>query len=256
MKTFCFTIDDNIRFLEQLTSGDYASMFEHPYLSLMRRLHDKYDLRVQLNLFYQNDTFDLSYMTDKYIEEWRENSHWLKMSFHSRRENVNPYENSGYEEVYGDCLQVHSEIQRFAGADTLADTTTIHYCLATDEGIRALEDNGVRGLLGLYLVKGNMRSSYQNTPTQCDSIRRGEIVRQGGISYAGIDIVLNMYTTDEILSMLPSFEDREHISVMIHEQYFYPDYKAYQPDFADKLDATFEYLTTRGYESKFFEEVL
>lgn len=256
MKTFCFTIDDNIRFLEQLTSGDYASMFDHPYLSLLRRLHDKYDLKVQLNLFYQNSTFDLSSMTDEFADEWRANSSWLKTSFHSRLENVNPYASSSYDEVYSDCREVHSEIVRFAGVDTLASTTTLHYCLATEGGIRALEDNGVRGLLGLYLVRGVERSSYQNTPSQCELIRLGEIVGDGEMSYAGIDIVLNMYTTEEILSLLPDFEDREHISVMIHEQYFYPDYKAYQPDFEAKLDATFEYLTTRGYQSVFFEDIV
>jgi hypothetical protein len=43
---------------------------------------------------------------------------------------------------------------------------------------------------------------------------------------------------------------------MIHEQYFYPDYKRYQPDFEEKLEKTFEKLTDNGYESVFFEETL
>ena len=62
---------------------------------------------------------------------------------------------------------------------------------------------------------------------------------------------------DLILQQLPSSKlNSAQLFPELHEQYFYPNYKAYQPDFADKLDATFEYLTTRGYESKFFEEVL
>ena len=43
---------------------------------------------------------------------------------------------------------------------------------------------------------------------------------------------------------------------MIHEQYFYPDYKNYQPDFEEKIDAAFGFLTENGYESIFFEEYI
>jgi hypothetical protein len=43
---------------------------------------------------------------------------------------------------------------------------------------------------------------------------------------------------------------------MIHEQYFYPDYHAYQPDFADKLESTFAYLCENGFESTFYQNVI
>ena len=101
-RKFCFTVDDNIRFLKELNGQQYPSIFSHPYLAMYRRLHEKYGLKVQLNLFYEADGFDLSQMTDKYRDEWLENSDWLKLSFHSRRENVEPYRSSGYREVYED----------------------------------------------------------------------------------------------------------------------------------------------------------
>ena len=53
MKTFCFTVDDN--FLKELTEGNYNSIFDHPYLALYRRLHERYGLKVQLNLFYRTE---------------------------------------------------------------------------------------------------------------------------------------------------------------------------------------------------------
>ena len=43
---------------------------------------------------------------------------------------------------------------------------------------------------------------------------------------------------------------------MIHEQYFYPDYPYYQPEFEDKLDTVFTALRAAGYESTFFENTL
>lgn len=253
-KRFCYTVDDNIRFLKELTEGEYSSLFDHPYLAMYRRLHEKYGLRVQLNLFYLCPGFDLSRMTDRYRKEWEEHSHWLKLSFHSKLENSRPYENSGYDEVYADCAAVHREILRFAGKRSLASSTTVHYCLATAEGLRALYDNGVRGLLGLYGAEQKPNRSYQSTESECARLRAGETVTSSGIAYGGIDVILNAYDIASILTRLTAISDRPLVKVMIHEQYFYPDYPRYQAEFEEKLDATFSCLVAEGYKSCFFEE--
>ena len=80
------------------------------------------------------------------------------------------------------------------------------------------------------------------------------IVTKGTIAFAAIDIVMNSFSRDEILAKLKALSDRDAIRVMIHEQYFYPDYPAYQPDFEEKLNAAFSYLKSLGYKSRFFEE--
>lgn len=256
MKKFCFTVDDNIRCFKWLTFGSYDGIFGHPYLGVYKRLHEQFGLKVQLNLFYKDEEFNLSDMTARYKSEWRENSDWLKLSFHSREENVKPYEFSKYDEVFFDCANVQREIIRFASPSALAITTTIHYCLATSDGIKALKDNGVAGLLGLYGDEICPRASYRNTEKECEEIRRGGVVFNGGIGYAGIDIVLNNYSAEEILLRLNALKDREFIKVMIHEQYFYSDYRFYQRDFEEKLCATFDFLSINGFESVFFEECI
>lgn len=255
LKTFCFTVDDNIRVLKEITEGMPKSIFDHPYLSVYKRLHEKFGLKVQLNLFYKTEGFDLSQMTDIYRDEWTENSDWLKLSFHSDHENVKPYESSGYSEVFEDCQRVHNEILRFAPS-SLAGTTTIHFCVATAEGLAALKDNGVQGLLGLFGTDEAPRCSYGINETYSKELRNGKTVKLDGISYAAIDIVLNCFKKEEILDRLNSLKDRCDIKVMIHEQYFYSGYRYYQPDFEEKLVATFEYLTKSGYKSYFFEELL
>ncbi len=254
MKHFCFTVDDNIRFLRELTEGDYGCIFDHPYLAMYKRMHEKYGVAVQLNLFYEAEDFDLSRVTDRFSEQWQACADWLKLSFHSRLENVRPYELSAGGEVAEDCRAVHKEILRFASKKSLAKTTTVHYCLATEDGIAALYENGVRGLLGLYGTDDTPRVSYQSTPAECEKIRKGEVVCRGGMSYAAIDIVLNTCSKEEIICRLRSLLSRERIGIMIHEQYFYPDYRKYQIDFEKKLDAAFGLLTENGYKSLFFEE--
>ena len=254
MKTFCFTVDDNIRFLKEITENAYRSIFEHPYLAMYKRLHERFDLKVQLNLFYRTDDFDLSQMSSAYRSEWEGNADWLKLSFHSDFEKVKPYEFSSYDEVYGDCQKVNEQILRFSSPATLAKTTTIHFCLATADGLRALADHRVLGLLGLFGDDENPRTSYGLKRGEATGIRHGEIVKSGSISFASIDIVLNCFSKEQILTQLENLLDRNEIRVMIHEQYYYPDYAWYQPDFEEKLAATFSFLTAHEYKSCYFED--
>jgi hypothetical protein len=257
MKTFCFTVDDNIRFFKEITKNKVDSIFDHPYLAVYKRLHDKFGIKVQLNLFYNDEEFDLSSMTTCYYDEWVKNADWLKMSFHSKYENVKPYEFSGYDEVFTDCKKVNDNIIRFASSKCLAKTTTIHYCLATNDGLSAVIDNGVLGLLGLFGTNDTPRTSYGLSLDKASVIRDGNFIKDGNLTFGAIDIVLNSFTIDDILQKLSDKSvDRRHINVMIHEQYFYKDYFMYQPEFEEKLYKTFNYLTANGYNSKFFEELL
>ena len=256
IKTFCFTVDDNIRFLKEISERQYKSIFDHPYLAMYLRLHKEFGLKVQLNLFYRMEDFDLSKMPEKYCAEWAVNADWLKLSFHSDMENVNPYKDSSYAEVYEDCKRVNEQIIRFASFASLAKTTTIHYCLLTDEGQRAMEDNKVIGLLGLYGTDEKMRTSYGIEESKAQRIRDGEILKIGKLSFASIDIVLNCFSIEEILEQLTQMKERNDIRVMIHEQYFYSDYKRFQPDFEEKLKAVFDFLSEHGYQSCFYENLV
>ena len=220
---------------------------------MYRRLHKEFDLKVQLNLFYRMEGFELSQVNERYYDEWKDNSDWLKLSFHSDMENVKPYEASAYEEVYEDCRQTNEQIVRFASQGALATTTTIHYCKLTEHGLRAMEDNRVVGLLGLFGTSQNPRTSYGIGEADAHKIRNGEILKVGNISFASIDIVLNAFSIDEILEKLESLKQRNGIRVMIHEQYFYKDYVRYQAEFEEKLRATFAFLVDHGYKSEFYE---
>ena len=158
--------------------------------------------------------------------------------------------------MYADCSAVNREIVRFAGENSLAKTTTVHYCLATYDGLRAIFDNGYRGLLGLYGTDDSPRSSYQSTVEECVIIRRGESVTSCGIAYAGIDVILNLYEKAEIIERLEKIVGRDVIKIMIHEQYFYPDYERYIPCFEELLSSSFELLTKHGYASDFYERLI
>ncbi len=256
MKKFCFTIDDNTRCLREIAERNVGSLFEHPYLALLRSLHEKYDVKIQLNVFYQDAGFDLSMMTDKYRYEWEENADWLKLSFHSLTDTRKEYENVGYEQVYKDCKKTQDEIVRFAGKNSLAKTTTIHWCVLTLDGVKAMQDLGVKGLLGLFGTDEKPRLSYDCDLGDAKKGREGQVIYKHGMAYAGIDCVMNSFTTEEVLDCLERLKDREQVRIMIHEQYFYPDYEYYQAEFGDKISKAIQSLQAKGFVSRFLEEMI
>lgn len=256
MKHYCFTVDDNIRFLKELTLNPRGSAFDHPYLAMYKRLHDKFGLKVQLNLFYQMPEFGLSMVSQRYAQEFQANAHWLKMSFHSQWENERPYEFSGYEEVYDHCKAVNDQILRFAGPQVLGKTTTIHYCRTTEDGLRAMKDLQTDGLLGLFGTNDAKRTSYSVPDSYGDAIRAGEVVEFQGVKIASIDMVINNVKMEHIIPDLEMLLSHDQVRVMIHEQYFYEDYPLYQSNFEEKLETVFGFLEANGYESRFFEQML
>ena len=256
---FRFSVDDNIIFLKDITNSSYHSIFENPYLSMYKRLHEKYHAKVQLNLFYQTDDFTLSNMPDRYKSEWIENSSWLQLSFHSRSEiPMPPYKHSGYDEVHHDCRLVHNEIIRFAGEQTLNLYTTIHCCDTTNDGVLALRDAGICGLVGIFGTKENPRDCYglkyevykalYNKPYFFDDNNK--------MYFFNIDMIVNKVAAEDVEKDLSAHIGKEHIELMIHEQYYYRDYPWYQPDFENKLELAFSYLLNHGYQSVFIDEII
>ena len=247
-----FSVDDNIWFLRDLSKDVYASLFDHPYLKVYKRLHDKYDAKFQLNIYYETDGFDLSQMTDKYKSEWIENSSWLRLSFHAKADAPDcPYLNAAYQEAYDDCTRVHKEIIRFAGEETLDLYTTVHYCVASPEAVRAFKDAGIKGLVGLFEPGRycyNLRYDEFTEPYKYDDA--------SGLYYFVNDMIVNLFPLENIVPLLERVKDKEFIEVMIHEQYFYEHFHMYQPDFADKVEACIKYFTKCKRKAVFLDELV
>ena len=48
----------------------------------------------------------------------------------------------------------------------------------------------------------------------------------------------------------------EIMELMIHEQYFYPDYRAYEPDYRQRVETAIKFVVDRGYKPVFYGEGL
>jgi len=270
---YALSVDDNIWWLAELTQQPKASLFDHPYLAVYKRAHEKYGAKVRLNLFYQVEgrwiekygPFNLSMMTDQYKEEFRANSDWLHLAFHSLQEEpANPYRSASYEEVYRDCGAVHREIIRFAGEETLEHATTVHYGCCTSAGVSALKDQGVCMLMGFMELNGEgipLVSYNLSTQRVLDTQRYGFWRDPAdGMIYGKIDVVMNSHSPERIVEILERAH-RDHplrgfTEIMIHEQYFYGDYPWYEPDYEARIMAGCRWCHENGYTGAFAEEAI
>jgi len=268
--------DDNIIFLADINAhrDEYTSIFDNPYLAMYKRAHDLYGAKVHLNLFYEFDDearslfsgkreyFNLSMMTDKFRDEWRANADWLKLSFHSRSEMPPaPYLHADAKTVRRDAEEVMREIRRFAGEEVLSAATTVHFGEATEDGIRALRELGYRAFTGYFMNPGR-QVAYYMTEKMTDYIYERDLFRDTAldVTFARIDLVLNLYPNErnlEILRDVTSSPTRGgFVSIMIHEQYFHPDYISYIPEFETRVLDACRFLKDKGYRGVHLTELL
>lgn len=276
LRKYRVSSDDNIRFLKELTEGEYQSIFDHPYLAVYKKAHDLYGAKVHLNLFYAFDDearslfgsnpgyFDLSMMTDRYKDEFIANSHWLKLAFHSRSEFPDkPYRKADRKTVREDCIAVCREICRFAGRECISNSTTIHWGEGSREVIRALRSMGFTSLTG-YFMRNEANEpivSYYMDPEMSDHIGARDFFMDTAedMIFGRIDSVLNIGPLESVLQEVRTAAEDPHrggfVSVMIHEQYFYQDYINYLADFEDRVLQACKLLADMGYTGAHITDV-
>ena len=259
------SLDDNIWFLKDINAnaGKYKSIFENPYLGFLKEVHDTYGTKVHLNLFYQTDGFNLSQMTDKFKSEWQANAGWLRLSFHALQNDPDrPYLTAGYGQVTKDCILVKDQIRRFAGQELMGPVTTLHWGAAVADGCRALRDEGYLAVAGYFLAEGTDTVSYYLDDAQRLHINNRFIWRDNkeGIIFSRMALVINTVKNEEIVPYLSELRSDTHkpayVDLMIHEQYFYPFYVAYQPDYRQKVMTAVKWAVDNGYKPAFLSECL
>lgn len=299
-----FFIDDVIWLFRDLARQRPASLFDNSFMAMLKEAHDKYGLKVQLNVFYRTsfwygiDEFTLAEMPDCYKAEF-ESADWIKFGFHSLEEFPDyPFVNADYAEVDTLFKKIKAEVVRFAGEQSWANSVTPHWAPISKEGILALRDNGIKVT---YTTRGERKEwngDMQSLPyghamrllqnrkpetgvftcawrdkSIADSIcaynhvseeRYAAAVgkwatipdEETGMQYTvSVSTTLNLTPLADLKEKIGQNIGDEYISIATHEQYYYPDYFAYQPDYADKLFVMSELLHENGYRFVFAEEL-
>jgi hypothetical protein len=260
------SIDDNIWFLRDIhnNAGKYRSIFDNPYLAFLKQVHETYGTKVHLNLFYQTDGFNLSQLTDAFKEEWKAQAGWLRLSFHALGEFPDmPYKTAGYEKVKEDGELVIKEIRRFAGEEVMGPVTTIHWGELTVEGARAVKDLGYKALLGYFNVDDDLPAvSFYLGADQRRHIKKRFVWKDNkeDLVFFRTSIVIDKTDLDNIRPHLDGYRQRgglpPYVDLLVHEQYYYPFYFNYQPDFRERILRAVRWAQENGYTTRFLEECL
>ena len=301
-----FFIDDVIWVFRDLTRQRPASAFDNPFLKMLKDTHDKYDIKVQLNVFYQtdvfygNDKFNLSEMTDAYKAEFEAASDWLKFAFHARQEFPDyPYINASYDHVYEDFKAVEKEVLRFAGRNSFSMATTPHWRPISKDACLALRDCGMKLLSATYGDRTEYDGDASSLPyghaarLMCNKkpetgifIRKTHDVsitkslcgynhiteEQREATLYNLDVVVDEETglkfkdlgnlafvdhvsAEKFTEVANAVIGAEFLCCGTHEQYFYPDYFNYQPDFPEKIMNVGKVLHEAGYEFMFSQDL-
>lgn len=261
-KRYRFSSDDNILFLKDLAvdAARYRSLFDHWYLGFWREMHDAYGAKIHVNIYYQTDGFDLTQMPDRWKDEWRGNTDWLRLSFHALQDKPDrPYRNAQYAQMAHDYDLVCGHIRRFAGVELIGNTTTVHWAECPKDGMRALRDRGIERVIGLFTVReGVCTTGYYLSPEQCAycDTRGAWYDRETGLMFVRCGAVVNALEVEQI----PDFLDAraaspsagEMMELLIHEQYFRQELALYQPTVKDKVRVALDWATRHGYEPVFW----
>ena len=258
------SIDDNIWFLRDLHKDNPASLFDNTYLAFLKNVHETYGTKIHLNLFYQTEGFNLSELTDKYKSEWEANANWLRLSFHALGEFPDkPYINAGYDKVKQDCTLVDDQIKRFAGKASMGPFTTIHWGEATREGVRAVKDLGYHGLLGYFGLYNEIPGvSYYLQGDKRERVKKRFVWKddETDMVFVRTSIVIDREKIDTIIPLLDGYKTSKnmppYLDFLVHEQYYYPDYFNYQPDYREKIMTALQWAVDNGYEPAFLADCI
>lgn len=242
-------------------------------------LYYEFDAASMADFAAHKEYFNLSMMTDRYRGEWEENADWLTLSFHA---------NANYPDMPNKCLdsafiaasmrKTHKEICRFAGRRSLVPVTTAHWGNGYIEPLRAFREGGYLIQCGSFRQMNNDEAylSYfgrDGIPAYLrgvglDSYNRPSDAKEGfsgrdvwkdtreDIYYCHPDMVLNYdkgIPTEQIEGWLDQYmalrPNSGIMGLMIHEEYFYPDYTLYIRDFGERVLKAIAHIYAKGYRS-------
>ena len=228
--------------------------------------------------------FDLSMMTDRYRPEFEANADWLSLSYHAHADLPDmPMKNQSPEFLTDSIEKTHREILRFAGARSLSPATTLHWGNGPIEALRVFRECGYRILLGSFraihpdeayvsyygrdglpaYLRGTGKDSYDQTTVDGAGYPGRDVFKDNreDMIYCHTDMVLNLPSikTEEIGAWIDEYVAAHPtlgiMSLMIHEQYCFPDFCRAIPDTAERILSAIRHLYDKGYRGVAIEEV-
>jgi len=130
-----------------------------------------------------------------------------------------------------------------------------HWNEISVEGIRALRSQGCRILPGAW-------KSAHYSPAVQEHVQQRDFWKDHREDIISLwsNICLNRTRFDAIVPHLEAQRDSPHTTgflyMMIHEQYYHPDYQAYIPTYCAGIERAVRWAVEEGYRSAWLEDVV
>ena len=242
------SLDDFITAFEDISNNkdNYTSIFENDTFAYLKHLHENYGVVISGYTYYESNDkkFNLSKCTDKFAEEFKANSEWLKFGFHTLN-GAKKYENTSSQEAKEDYDKVATELLRITGSEKCIDTVVrLQNFSGNEESVQAMIDTnyGIQGVLGA----DDKRRSYYLNDENNSYLYLYDYYYDNNIDFFRTD--LRMELIDNIDKTLENFytdtefkEKNEILIVFTHE------WKLGEDSIKEKLEKTCRFAVENGY---------
>lgn len=210
-----FSIDDVIGCFLWLTKNKCSTIFESRIFSFAKNLYDNYGIHTVCNCMYSNGVSSLQEVSSDYVEEFQQNAHWLKFSFHCFNHSSN-YTNTKKEDFVYEYNLVMSELTRITGgAATLSTDVRLHCFTGNSEIMNYLAESGIKQI---FTADDNRISYDLSIAEEIHAKQDMYISPLNNLTYIATDIRLEKdETTEYLLNHINS--SKKLLVIFTHEIY-------------------------------------
>ena len=214
------SLDDQLKCLKDLTDNKdkYSSLFESPYFAPIKTLHDEYGCKFTLMLFNTDKTlnFSLSDVTDKFRNEFGENSQWLKFAYHGPDTTTYPAKTMSVDDFVSSIEEVYEQINRFASSSCIDKVPRISFFNCTKEQVKAAKVNGL--IMGLLTADDARASNVGLNTEELNIMKNFDTYTdyENNISYFRTEERLDGASTEQVLDRLnKKYDNQENSNIFI-----------------------------------------
>ena len=248
-----FSFDDVVCWKDLIINENtYESIFEVNLLNKLRTLHNMFGVKFTLNCFNVDGNYDISNLPNKWINEFAENSSWLKFSFHAEDTNTS-YSTDKVEEITASYNKfVNAIMNATATTDCIDRFTRLGFFTGTSNNVKAVRDCNC-GVLGLTTADDN-RNSYYLTTEQSTFMQNHSHYFDATNQLHFIHSVVRIENVSNTWGTLNSYNTalygniNQNIEVFTHEQNF-------TDDVYYKMLAYCVWAVNNGYNFVFWNEI-
>jgi hypothetical protein len=240
--------DDIITIFEDLTTNaaTYTSIFNNGILAFLKSMHDTYGMVFSGYCFYQNATFNLSQCTNKFANEFSQNSNWLKFGFHSL--DTKNYSNETAANAKLDYETTMTELFRVLGSwECIDKVPRLHNYAGNLVSVNEFKNTSKFGIIGLLSAE-DVRTSYYQTAAQRDFLQTHDRLFDSstGLTFFSTDIRLEDVTnvSTELANRKASitYADRMNDLVIFTHEYLLND-----QTIRTKIEQCCQFAVANGY---------